>query len=124
MTWLSDADLVQMRADVAQMLPDVAIIQTRALTSDNAGGWSEVWTAVTGGTVACRIDPLKTREGIDYTASREALIRKWQVTLPHDAPIVPEARLVISGVSYDVVVIHDNHSWRVSRRCEIVEVKS
>lgn len=124
MTWLTDGDLALMRADVAFMLPDVAVIQTKTLTSDNAGGWAETWTAVTGGTVACRVDPLKSRESVDYTAKREALIRKWQVTLPYNAPIVPEARLVIGGVSYDVTVIHDVHSDNVSRRCEVAEVKS
>jgi hypothetical protein len=123
MTWISDSDLSLMRADVAFMLPDVAIIQTVARVSDGAGGWAETWTAVTGGTVACRVDPLK-RDAIDYTAKREALIRKWQVTLPYNAPIVPEARLLIGGVTYDVTVIHDNHSDNVSRRCEVAEVKS
>ena len=124
MSWLSDAELVQMRLDVAGMLPDVAIIQTVTLTSDGAGGHSSVWSAVTGGTVACRVDPLQTRESVDYTANRETLIRKWQVTLPYDAPIVPDARLVIGGVTYDVTLIHDVHSWHVSRRCEVAEVKS
>lgn len=121
MSWISDADLARMRADMTHMLPDSAVIQTKSLTSDGAGGWTESWTAA--GTVACRLDPIgrSTSSQIMETLGRESLTGIYQLTVPYDAPIAPDGQAVINSTTYQFVRLDDAHSWRVSRRA-IVEI--
>lgn len=120
--FLGAADLTRMRAEVARMLPGAAIIQELTAASDGAGGVTETWAAVTGGTVACRIDPLRRVAQIESTGMAEAIVLEYQVTLPYDAPISAQNRLVIEGTAYEVRQLDAVHSWNVSRRARVAVV--
>lgn len=124
MSVISDAQLAQWRVEVKQRLPDVAVIQAVARESDGAGGWAEVWTAVAGGTVAGRIDPLTTTNARDQQiAGREALVITYRMTMEWDAPIAQDRRVVINNKTYEVISLDDEHSWRVSRRAIVTEAR-
>ena len=43
MTMLTNAELAQIRGDIAGMLPDTCNLLTLTRTSDGQGGWSEAW---------------------------------------------------------------------------------
>lgn len=117
MTLISTSDLVWMRAQVAQTLPDTAIIKAVTTVSDGAGGRTPTWAAVTGGTVSCRIDPLGSSAAADAViASQEAITTHYQLTVPHDAPIAQNNQVEINSDVYEVVSLYEDHSWRVSRR--------
>jgi head-tail adaptor len=124
MTWLPDDELAQFRADILDALPDTGVIQAVTRTSDGAGGWSESWSAVSGGTVACRLDPLKgstVQAGV--IAGQESLTLRYQVTVPYDAPLDADRRLVVNERTYEVVQLSDEHSWRFVRRAIVSEVR-
>lgn len=128
MSFLSNADLVQMRADVANMLPDTCVIMasgTAQITSDGAGGWVETPTAATAGTVACRVDPVKTQSGqLMTTVQLQELISvQYRLTVPYDAPLTPNCKVVYAARTYQVVELKIEHSWNVSRRAIMVEMR-
>lgn len=118
---ISDAQLARMRAQVP--LPDTGVIQAMTATPDNAGGWTETWAAVTGGTVLCRLDPITSRSDAVQTAqAREGLQVDWQATFPYDAPLAVNRRVIINGDTYEVTQLSDDHSWRVSRRALVARI--
>lgn len=116
MSWLTDDQLAAMRDDVANLLPGTAIISSMTAVADGAGGWAETWAAVSGGTVACRLDPVTGRSGIVTVPGREGLIVQYQLTVPYDAPIAVNRRVTVGGDTFEIVQLSDDHSWRVSRR--------
>lgn len=119
--FLSDAQLARMRADVARMLPGTATIDAFVTTQNSAGEWSESWTPVTGGTVACRFDPALARD-IEMAGGAEAFKSYYQVTLPWDAPISIGNRISFGGVDYEIRQLSNVHSWRVSTRAIVAKV--
>lgn len=121
---LTTTQLERFRANVAQLLPQTAVIQSVANGSDGAGGWSETWTAVTGGTVNCRLDPLKrSADEVDVIGEKETMRVMYQCTVPYDAPIVEGNRLVVDGKTYQVVALAIDHAWKVSKRVLIGELR-
>lgn len=120
--FLSDAQLAKMRSDVARMLPGTAIIQAFVATTTN-GRTTETWTAVSGGTVSCRCDPMNQRSQIETAGGAEGFKVEWQLTLPYNAPIVVGNRVVYDGDVYQVRQLSENHSWQVSTRAIIARVK-
>lgn len=112
---ISDAQLARMRAQVP--LPDTAVISAMTAVADGAGGWAETWAAVSGGTVAARLDPINSRStGIVTVPGREGLIVQYQLTTVYDAPLAVNRRVTIGGDVYEIVSLSDAHSWNVSRR--------
>jgi head-tail adaptor len=119
---LSEAQLARMRAQLNARLPGTAVIQQAIRTPDGAGGWSETWTAVTGGTVACRLDPIGVGTVRETSiALRETLVVRYRLTVPYDAPLAADFRVVINGKTYEIVQLDDQHSQRVSRRAVVAE---
>jgi hypothetical protein len=122
---ISDAQLAAMRAQVALMLPDTAIIERESRVSDGAGGWTPSWASPTGGTVDCRLDPLRMRDrgAISEALGRPVTPMMWQLTLPYDAPIAAGDRVVIDTRNHYVIQLDDGHSWNVSRRAIVEETR-
>jgi hypothetical protein len=121
--FLSVAELAQMRADVANMLPDSAVIYGANAVYDGAGGVTETSTAVTGGTVACRVDPIKSKgSNVVIDPAREGLDFEYMITMPYDAPIAANRTIVTGGNTYEVVGLAREHSWNVSRRALVNRV--
>ena len=112
---LTADELTQMRADAAEALPGTAIIQTQAETSDGGGGVTVAWTAA--GTVDCRIAPLTgTEREMGDRISSDA---DYLITLPHNASVTTNSRIVAGGGTYSVEAIRDR-SWNVTTRVEAV----
>ena len=116
MTWMNDALLDQIRGQIeTYMLPGTAVISTKSLSSDGAGGWSESLAAA--GTVPCRLDPIGNSSGkIDLLLGRETLEQMYQFTAPYDAPLSEDCIITVAGVQYEVEQLDNNHSWNASRR--------
>jgi hypothetical protein len=123
MTMLTAAQLTSMRSQVETLLPDTGVIQVMVRTSDSAGGWTEAGSAVSGGTVACRLDPLTERELSMVVAAREALGVRYRLTMPHDAPLAADYQVVTDGHTYQVIQLDADHSCNVSRRAIIEEIR-
>src|SRR5688572_1046755 len=100
---LTTAQLTLMRAQVEQLLPDTAIIQAPTNTPDSMGGISVSYTAVAGGTVSCRLDPTTKATQLQVYQARETLTKMYQLTMPYDAPLATDYRVVINSQNYHVV---------------------
>jgi hypothetical protein len=118
---LTDSDLLWMRAEVESLLPGTAVLYAKSWVSDGAGGGTPTYAATTGGTVACRLDPLGDSERM--IALRDSLAQRFRLTLPHDAPITPHNRVTVAGRTYEIIDLDDFHSWNVSRRALVSEVR-
>ena len=116
--FLDDSQLNDFRADVTNMLPGTAILSASTAVSDGAGGWTDSYVPVSGGTVACRVDPLQQRgTKIEIEVGRETLHETYQFTVPWDAPLTDvNMRVEVAGRTYEVVQLDAYHSWNVSRR--------
>jgi hypothetical protein len=124
MSWLSTSDLAWMRTEVLNALPDTAVIKVKTRTSDGAGGWTETTAATANGTVSCRLDPMRSSQGmIDEAALKEVTVMAYQLTVPYDAPLVEDAQIEVDGKTYEVLKLDDVHSWNVTRRAIIHEVR-
>lgn len=118
---LAARTLALMRAQATQLLPDTCTIQSVSRSSDGAGGWSETWSTLA--TVACRLDPLKQQAQPDVVAGREAIIVPRQLTVPWDAPIDVDRRVVVGSETYEIRELVDDHAWRVCRRAKVVRAE-
>lgn len=116
--FLQDDQLNSFRADVANTLPGTAVISAGTVTSDGAGGWTDAYVPVSGGTVACRVDPMRSRGSrLAVEIGRETLTEMYQLTVPWDAPLTDvNMQIEIAGRTYEVVQLEVFHSWNVSRR--------
>lgn len=124
MSVISGGLLATMRAQVNARLFDTAVIHAVGKVSDGAGAFTETWSAVVGGTVLCRVDPLgQNATGSRVVASREALEVSYRLTLPYDAPIAQNNRVVVNGKTYEVVSLAVDHSMNVSKRAIITEIR-
>lgn len=123
MTGLNSDALNRMRAQFQQLLPDTCTIEQLTPVSDGAGGWSESWQAVPGGTVACRLDPLLSREQLEVAAGQPHEISEYLLTVPFDAPLAPAHRVVVNGQAYQVRHLMADHSWRVARRAYVTRLE-
>ena len=110
---LTDTELSGMRATALDSLPGTAVIETQAYVSDGGGGGSQSWSA--SGTLACRIAPLRGDER--ETADRIAPYADYVITLPFDAGVDTDSRLLIDGDIYDVAAVRDR-SWNLTTRVE------
>lgn len=128
MSWYPDTDRDWQRSDVQDyLLPGTAIIQTRTL---EGWGGTPTWTAVSGGTVACRLDPATKQMLSREIASREELFEHYQLTVPYDAPLwdsslnASKRRVVINDIPYNVIQIDVDNSWRIVRRAIVSQAQS
>jgi SPP1 family predicted phage head-tail adaptor len=118
---LSDAELVQLRADVLELLPDDLVIQRATIAGNDYGDGLESWTTVA--TVKGRVDPLNTRGDSPLTADREAVIVERQISVVWDADLRAGDRLLWGGRYYQVKMLVDDQSKRAVRRAQVVEIR-
>lgn len=117
---LSSAQLAQMRAQAASLMPDTCSIQSVVVTSDGEGGQVETWSTVA--TVACRLDIMPARTRTEMEAAREARTTFYRLTVPYDTALTVESQVVHEGVAYQVGEVHPRRSWEVVLRATLVRV--
>lgn len=124
MSFLTDAELAQFRADVLNMLPDGGgLIQNVSLTPDGAGGFTESWSTVTAGTVNYRLDPMPSHREIEIVGQAEGMIFDYILTVAHNAPLNEGNRFVCNAGTVEVRHLWNVHSWNVSRRAYVSRVR-
>ena len=123
MMGLSPDQLAWMRTQLAEVLPDTCVITAPSRTPDGAGGFTTVYAPIVGGTVPCRIDPMERPRFVEAYGGREGLVNLYLLTLPYNAPVDIDQRMVISGVNYEVRETHKNPSWSIDQRLIVAELK-
>lgn len=121
MALLSDTDLANLRSVATEAMPGTAVIQTSAWVSDGGGGGSTGWTA--SGTVECRIAPAGGYGAMEsQTGGRISADAEYVVTIPHNADVSTDSRLVVSdenfGGTFNVEAVRER-SWNVTTRVEV-----
>jgi head-tail adaptor len=121
MTFLTTAELSQLQSDLEELLPDTCRIE-RPTTTNTSGSISQTWgTAVAS--VACRFDPDNVQSQSGEVALRETGIARYTVTLPYDADVRDDDRLVHNSATYNIVTLYDLHSARGVRRARVEAVR-
>lgn len=113
---LNANDLLRMRTDMADLMPDIGTILAEQRTPDGAGGFTSTYVAVTGGTVACRIDPMTSSNAQKIIAQREGYLIEYQLTVPYNAPIDINCQFQCNGVTHNIVDKDPEKSWTLCRR--------
>lgn len=118
---ISTRQLARMRQQVEDRLPDTCVIQTHTGAKDSAGRPTQTWAAVTGGTVACRVDRMTSRQDMSFVdAAREQTEIRYQLTVPYDAPLEANCRVIHDGKTYEILQLDIDHSWNVSKKAFMV----
>jgi head-tail adaptor len=117
MSRLPDGVLTRIRAAVNTLLPTTAIITAVTETSDGQGGFTDAWLPITGGTVSCRIDPVKGQK----TTAGAALVPFYThiCTFAYDTTISAANRIVVGSATYIPVSPDDGKSWNACKRVYI-----
>lgn len=114
---LTDSELAAIRSTASEALPGTAVIQGQAWVSDGGGGGSTAWTA--SGTVDCRLAPVGGSGGAEgVEGNRISAEAEYVVTLPFDAEVTTDSRLVIDGATYNIEAVRDR-SWNATTRVEV-----
>ena len=119
---LTAAELAQMRADIAQLLPDTCNLLVSTYTSDGAGGGTVTWGTVTGGSaVPCRFDFVSPgNEAMNAAALTSYL--GGVVSLPYDRTITETNRIEYNGEAWAVTGVNTGQSWEAVTRCNVERV--
>lgn len=105
MSFLTSAELADMRAHLVATLPDTCAIYYATLSTDGAGRQSESWTP-RGTAIACRLAPQGGREAI--TAEQVRAGMTWVLSVASSQTVDVKDKVVFGGRTYRV--IHVNHS--------------
>ncbi len=101
-------------------MPNTAVIQRAALADDGEGGQTETWSAVAGGTVDARIDPLSgSGDRIEIEALKESTLQPYRLSLEWGAPLQDGDRVVINSETYEVLSLDTSHDGGVAVRAVI-----
>jgi hypothetical protein len=113
----SAAELARARTEAQKLLPETGVILFQTVVSNAGGGGSATFAPRSGGTVACRIAPL--RGGEPELGDRISEETDWIVTLPALTTIAPDDRIAITGAgTFSVMALRGPRSYEITRRVE------
>lgn len=119
---LPPGDLELNRGILDESLPDRCVISGyTAGSADSMGGWTG-GTAITGGTVACRVSPTQLQPDELQFAGQLGEVQVYLITLPAETTIQPADQITSSGVTYEVIAPRGPRTWEISRRVVAVKV--
>ena len=105
--------------------PSLCAIQVVVETQDAAGGISRVGVDIPGKEAKpCRIAPARTGDNEIRRDAYTVEIATWDISLQViDTDIIPKNRVVISGVTYDILAVrHDSVGRRTLLKTRIITV--
>lgn len=102
MALLTAEDVACVREALAESLTDVCSISRPTDTADAFGGQARTWSTVAA-SVPCRIAPETRRPVEEGREGRFAVIGDYVVTLPAGQDVTERDRIVIGGVTYEVL---------------------
>lgn len=109
---LLTSDLSWMRTELEKLLPESVIIYSGSVSVNSMGDPAISWNAV--GTVAGRIDPLRSTE--QQTGGAVQIYNRYTLTLPYSASVNPQDRVSINSVVYNIVGLGSANSWALDKR--------
>lgn len=115
---LTADELAQIRADIADLLPDTGYILTISNTSDGQGGSTE--GTVISGTLSCRMDEISGDESLSVDQLKP--YSRYMLTLPYDTTITEQNRWQYGSNIYNVVNANTDQSWICCKRVVLEKI--
>ena len=117
-------DATDLSAMISQMndthTAGTCVISRRTKTTDNQGGYTWTYPAVTGGTVAYR-QVMVT--GIERAfAQRFGTVSTWTFGLPLTPAVLPSDRLVMGSVTFEVTSVDQPRTIALEQLVECVKL--
>ena len=124
---LTAGELADIRADIADLLPDTCTIEQVSTSNDAIGAAARSYSNRATG-VSCRLDPVPsvTLTGSEAVSRmKNYIITKGQfvLTLPHDTTIEETDRVIHGGKTYSIKHVDDDKSWQGSVRCVLETIE-
>ena len=113
---LQNNDLVYMRNETRQAMPELVDIQRKTLASDQQGGFTETY-ANAYQNVAARITSDWGSEPLSENRREPQL--DFTLTVAYDQSINHADRVVRSGETYEIQSIDTGKSWATTKRCKM-----
>ena len=115
---LPASELAEVRTQAEAAFDTTCTIQTYVETNVKGSvtkAWSSTYTAV-----ACRLAPLK--QGREYqTAQGLVAVAGYVLTVAWDQAVTAEDQVIVSGDTYDILGVEDDHSYRTARRAYLAK---
>lgn len=117
---LTNAELAQIRADIATLFPEMCTILSLTKTSDGEGGWTDSWGTATAN-VPCRIDfgsPSK-----EQMANNELKpFMQGIVSMAYDVVVTEQNRILLNGTTYNVTGVNAGQSWIGTKQVTVQKI--
>lgn len=114
---LSAAEMAVIRETAELAMPDTCTIQTR--TETNTKGSVVVSYASTYTGVKCRVMPVNRSTDESVIGLKITDQAEYVLTVPWDQAIAAQDRIVFGTDTYEVIQVHDQHSYRTARRASL-----
>ena len=115
---LSTSDVTWMQDIQGRALPGTIVIESKTLTTDGMGGYSEAWAAV--GTVDGRIMQRVARQsGETLGGAQVSSVTQWFATMPSGTTVTAANRLKFESRTYEIISVNNDASWQTATRCEV-----
>jgi len=109
-------DLVYMRQETRQAMPDVVDIQRKSLVSDKQGGYTEGWANAYQNVIA-RLASKGISESV--AENRRDIQADFTLAVPYDQSILQADRVVHTSGTYEVQSVDAGKSWITSKLCQM-----
>ncbi len=119
---LSAAETAEMRATQADAWPDVCAILRSTQTVNDIGERVVSWQTVATG-ISCRLAPMQQQSRQTPMAQQQTVVVSWWLTVATTVDIRSGDRVVVDGVTYEVVNVFNYGAWETALRCELREVE-
>lgn len=113
-----DCELTSMRSAFEGLMPDSCNVLTPTNVPDGIGGYSQTW-GTAGTAIRCRIDSVRGYEA--QSAGGVYPGHRMVVTMPYNAVVTTEGRIEHGGLTYNVIAVDADKSWKITTRV-VVEV--
>ncbi len=118
---LSTLEIAQLRGDQDDYFPDTCTLQKVARTSDDQGGFTEVWSN-TYTSVSCRVSPIRASLVEMLEGDQVSAASRWILSVAHNQAISEDMRVVHDGETYEIEHLEDTHSNRTARQAYLMRL--
>lgn len=117
---LTAGELREMRRDMAEELPDRALIERPTDVPDGGGGFTQTWAALASN-VPCRLAPVGGGEDQAAAGDRITDAATCTITFAAGRDISEADRVTIAGQVFNVLLVRRRGAYEITRRVEARE---
>jgi hypothetical protein len=123
-SFISAAELTQMRADAARTLLDATCTLLTPTANVNGIGETTLTWGTVGVAVPCRLRPAGLQAQMVQLGGQPQTSADWQLTLPFGTvTVAPGDRVVIDSATYEVKQSIEEETWRTAVRVNLTRIE-